>query len=128
MAGTKDIAAMKMHVLLQGGRKKDFWDLHRLLEEYTLPEMIDLHAKRYEWEHDEDELLENFVDFAKADTYPDPVCLLGKSWSWIKLDLEDTAKMKQIARQPGIMPQPRHVPDVAKKLAAQPKKKHGLSR
>ena len=60
MAGVKDIVAMKMHVVSQGGRKKDFWDLHRLLKEYTLPEMIGLHAKRYEWEHDEDELLDNF--------------------------------------------------------------------
>ena len=48
MAGVKDIVAMKMHVVSQGGRKKDFWDLHRLLKEYTLPEMIGLHAKRYE--------------------------------------------------------------------------------
>lgn len=28
MAGVKDIVAMKMHVVSQGGRKKDFWDLH----------------------------------------------------------------------------------------------------
>ena len=33
MAGVKDIVAMKMHVVSQGGRKKDFWDLHRLLKE-----------------------------------------------------------------------------------------------
>lgn len=128
MAGTKDIAAMKMHVVSQGGRKKDFWDLHRLLDEYTLPEMIDLHAKRYEWEHDENELLENFVDFAKADTYPDPVCLLGKEWEVIQFDLIKTAKKIRESRRQDIDPHPRHVPDVAKKLAAQPNKKRGLKR
>lgn len=56
--------------------------------------MIGLHAKRYEWEHDEDELLDNFVNFTKADTYPDPVCLLGKDWQVIQFDLIKRQKDK----------------------------------
>lgn len=92
MADIADIIAMKMNVVSRGGRKKDFWDLHLLLHEYTLAEMIDLHARRHEWEHDTDELLEKFTDFTEADTYPDPICLLGKTWDDIKLDLADTAE------------------------------------
>lgn len=91
MAGVKDIIAMKMNVITRGGRKKDFWDLHMLLQGYSLEEMFAIHARRHEWEHNPDELLEKFTDFSLADTFPDPVCLLNKEWDEIKLDLVDTA-------------------------------------
>ena len=87
MAGIKDIIAMKMNVVSRGGRKKDFWDLHFLLGEYTLANMFRFHARRYEWEHNPEELLDRFTDFTEADQSPDPVCLLGKKWDEIKLDL-----------------------------------------
>lgn len=91
MADIKDIIAMKMNVVSRGGRKKDFWDLHLLLKEYSLAEMFALHARRHEWEHNTEELLEKFTDFTEADISPDPICLLGKEWDEIKLDLVDAA-------------------------------------
>ena len=91
LASVKDIIAMKMNVVSRGGRKKDFWDLHLLLKEYSLAEMFAFHARRHEWEHNAEELLEKFTDFTEADTLPDPVCLLGKDWDEIKLDLVDAA-------------------------------------
>tara|TARA_Y100000782_G_scaffold85191_1_gene92381 strand:+ start:1558 stop:1896 length:339 start_codon:yes stop_codon:yes gene_type:complete len=39
-ASVQEIAAMKLEVVGQGGRKKDFWDIHELLESYTLNELI----------------------------------------------------------------------------------------
>jgi len=87
MASVDDIVAMKMNVVSRGGRKKDFWDLHYLLENYSLSEMFNLHEKRHEWEHNADELLRNFIDFSVADEMPDPICLLEKDWDDIKLDL-----------------------------------------
>lgn len=72
--------------------KKDFWDLHRLLHEYPLSEMLDLHAQRYKWEHNEKELLKKFTDFTEADNQPDPICLQHKDWDEIKLDLIDEAE------------------------------------
>ena len=39
-ASVQEIAAMKFEVVGQGGRKKDFWDIHELLESYTLNELI----------------------------------------------------------------------------------------
>lgn len=91
MASLDDIVAMKMNVVSRGGRKKDFWDLHYLLSIYTLPEMISLHEKRHEWEHDAAELISQFTDFTISDDMPDPICLLGKDWDFIKLDLLETA-------------------------------------
>ncbi len=40
MASLEDIIAMKLEVVSHGGRKKDFWDLHELLDYYTIPSMI----------------------------------------------------------------------------------------
>lgn len=92
MASVRDIIAMKMNVVSRGGRKKDFWDLHMLLDEYPLAEMCALHARRHEWEHDAEELLDKFTDFALADADLDPVCLRGLDWDEIKLDLIETAE------------------------------------
>lgn len=87
MASTDDIVAMKMNVISRGGRKKDFWDIHYLLRQYTFEQMLDLHAQRHEWEHDEESLIHNFRNFSIADEMPDPICLLGADWDNIKIDL-----------------------------------------
>lgn len=86
MAAVEDIIAMKMDVVSRGGRKKDFWDLHHLLKDFSVDEMIALHGKRYEWTHNPEELFENLTLFTEADKSEDPVCLLGKDWDNIKLD------------------------------------------
>ena len=91
MASVDDIIAMKMNVVSRGGRKKDFWDLHLLLNHYDLPQMFALHEKRYEWEHDSVQLLQMFTDFIIANEMPDPICLLGKDWDYIKLDMIEAA-------------------------------------
>jgi hypothetical protein len=38
MATLEDIIAMKIDVVQRGGRKKDFWDLHEIMEQYTIPQ------------------------------------------------------------------------------------------
>jgi predicted nucleotidyltransferase component of viral defense system len=45
MASVDDIVAMKMNIVSRGGKKKDFWDLHHLLNYYSLAEMLSLHEK-----------------------------------------------------------------------------------
>lgn len=89
MANIEDIVAMKVEVVQNLGRKKDFWDLHKLLETYSIDEMITLHQKRYPYSHDRNLIIENFTDFSLADAEPDPNCLEGKYWELIKLDFEE---------------------------------------
>lgn len=43
----EEIAAMKLEVIARGGRKKDFWDIHELLNTYTLNDLISFYIKRY---------------------------------------------------------------------------------
>lgn len=87
LATINEILAMKMDVIYRGGRKKDFWDIHELMEEYALEEMLELHKKRYPYTHNQDELIRKMNDFSLADDDFDPVCLRGKHWELIKLDI-----------------------------------------
>lgn len=87
LATLDDITAMKIDVVSRGARKKDFWDLHELLEYYTIPQMIRLHKERYPYTHNPEEILRNFVNFETADNDFEPICLKGKYWELIKLDI-----------------------------------------
>lgn len=86
LASIEEIIAMKVDVIQRGGRKKDFWDLHETLDQYTIKQMIDLHSQRFEWTHDEALINQNFIDFKEADNEPDPICLKNKEWEFIKDD------------------------------------------
>lgn len=92
MASIEDIIAMKLDVILRGGRKKDFWDIHELKEDYSIDTMFDLHLKKHEYTHDRELLKTNFTKFEIADGDFNPYCLKNKTWEVIKLDLIDYVK------------------------------------
>lgn len=89
IATVEEIIAMKIDVVQRGGRKKDFWDLHALLNQYTVKDMIHLHEQRYLYTHDKSLIQQNFINFAKADLDFDPICLKGNYWEFIKEDIEE---------------------------------------
>lgn len=89
MASIEEIIAMKLDVVSRGGRKKDFWDIHELMEDYSADKMFSLHAKRYPYGHDRAKMKNNFTQFENADVDFDPICLKGKYWELIKVDTID---------------------------------------
>ena len=92
MATIEEIAAMKMEVVGNDGRRKDFWDIHELLDYLSLEQMLALHAERYPYSHSKEVLINKIVDFRLADTVVDPICLKGKYWELIKVDLSNIAQ------------------------------------
>jgi len=92
MASIEEIAAMKMEVIGRGGRKKDFWDIHELLDYLSLEQMLALHTERYPYSHSKEVLINKLVDFQFADDDFNPVCLKGKYWELIKEDFCDLIK------------------------------------
>ncbi len=92
IASIEEIIAMKLEVVSGGGRKKDFWDIHELMNFYSLEQMFEFHSKRYPFGHDRELLRKNFTEFSKADEDFDPICLRGKHWEIIKLDIIDFVK------------------------------------
>lgn len=87
LATIEEIIAMKIDVVQRKARKKDFWDLHELLNSHTPAQMIELHKQRYPYVHDEDVIRQNLIDFTRADEEFNPICLKGKHWELIKLDM-----------------------------------------
>lgn len=92
LASVEDIIAMKLEIIGSGGRKKDFWDIHELINDYSFNEMIELYKKRCPFGVELKILKKQFSNFEIADEEPDPVCLKGKIWELIKLDLVDFVK------------------------------------
>jgi len=83
---------MKLDVITHGGRKKDFWDIHELLEKFTFNELVSFYKKRYPNGSSKDELLLQMIDFSVADHDFEPNCFKDKEWVLIKLDFEDLIK------------------------------------
>lgn len=97
MASPAEILAMKIEVVQNTGRKKDFWDLHELLNKFDIYQMLNLHEKRYPYTHNKDLIIENLINFTEAEEDFNPNCLLGKYWELIKedfIELVSTYKSK----------------------------------
>ena len=90
MAADQDIIAMKLDIIgrnrNQGGRKKDFWDLHKAQDFFPLNVMMELYHERYPYGHSTGELLNGLINFSYADEDFEPICLHGKHWKLIKND------------------------------------------
>lgn len=98
IASIEDIALMKLEAILNGGRKKDFWDLSELLENFSLKELLDKYLKAYPY-YSQDEVKESVLNFSKAESQPDPVCFKNKSWESVKADLQKKVnQLKQTRR------------------------------
>jgi hypothetical protein len=89
MASLEDIVAMKLHVMGDGGRKKDFWDLNELHSKFTLNQMLDLYEEKFPYDYTREEIIKGLNDFSKADDEPNPICFRNKQWDLIKLDMID---------------------------------------
>jgi len=88
LASVEEIAAMKLELIARGGRKKDFWDLIEILDHYSLPQLFEIYAERYPY-LDLAYLQTCLTNFLIADEQEDPVCLKGRIWELVKLDIED---------------------------------------
>jgi Nucleotidyl transferase AbiEii toxin, Type IV TA system len=83
MWSLEDIAASKIFAISRRGTKKDFWDLERLLAEFTLDEITGFYFKRYTPDL-AISISKMLTWFDEADDSDTPVCLLGKTWTQIK--------------------------------------------
>ena len=93
MASIEEITAMKMEVIGQNGRKKDFWDIHELMDIMSIKQMIELHSERYPYTYTPEDLKNKLIDFQYADADFDPICLKGKYWELIKQDIEEEVNL-----------------------------------
>ncbi len=83
LAGTKDIAAMKLAAITGRGTKKDFIDLNFLLQFYTLEEMLGFYKLKF---NDASEILvlKSLTYFDDADEEEDPRMVVSMNWKKVK--------------------------------------------
>ena len=88
MVSEKDIAAMKLNAIAQNRqRKKDFWDIHDLLETYSIEDMVSFALKRFPWSLTLDNIINGFKRLPALNDYSEIRCLKGKYWEFIVEDL-----------------------------------------
>jgi len=93
IASEKEIAAMKIQAITQTEqRRKDFWDIHELLESYSLSEMIDWGIQRYPWSVTRESVKDGIERLQFIKDFTEVVCMKGKYWEFIIEDLIDEAK------------------------------------
>lgn len=92
-AAIEDVIAMKIDILQREARKKDFWDIHALLDNYPVKQMIALHKERYPYTHSEDLIIRNFTNFSRANEDLNPVCLLQKHWEVIRYEIAEAVAL-----------------------------------
>jgi hypothetical protein len=85
LASIRDLAAMKLLAIYQRGTKKDFIDIHAILEakHFTLPEMFAAFSEKYSID-DTSELRRALVYFDDADKLPMPFMLSRTTWDNVK--------------------------------------------
>ncbi|MCF8371896.1 MAG: nucleotidyl transferase AbiEii/AbiGii toxin family protein [Bacteroidales bacterium] len=82
-----DIAAMKIQAILGRAKKKVFWDLHELLQHFSLQQLMDWHKQKYPNQMLAISIPHAITYFADADESEAPVSFKGQTWEKIKKDL-----------------------------------------
>jgi predicted nucleotidyltransferase component of viral defense system len=82
-ADTKDLIALKLNAVKGRGVKKDFWDLAKLLEFYSLENLFQFYHDRYSYD-DTFAVIRSVVYFNDAENTIDPESLDGMTWVKVK--------------------------------------------
>lgn len=79
----KDIAPMKLSAIAQRGAKKDFFDFYKLLEIFTLDEMVGFYEEKFP-DSDSTYLIRALNYFEDAEIQKNPIMLKDYNWSQVK--------------------------------------------
>ncbi|MBR0459507.1 MAG: nucleotidyl transferase AbiEii/AbiGii toxin family protein [Victivallales bacterium] len=83
LAGFRDIASMKINAIVNRGSRKDFIDLARLLDDYSLEDMFEWYLQKYP-EANPALALRSLSYFVDAETMPMPRMMIPLDWSSVK--------------------------------------------
>lgn len=90
MYADDDIAAMKVQAILNRGVKKDFWDLHELLQHYPVEWIMERHKRKFPNQFLAVGIPKALIWFDDADNSEDPVALNGLTWADVKRSIRRT--------------------------------------
>ena len=90
MYSSADISAMKIQAILGRAQKKDFWDLHELLQHFSLQQLIDWHKQKYPSQMLAISIPHAITYFAEAEESETPVSFKNQTWEKIKKEISKT--------------------------------------
>ena len=79
-----DIAAMKIQAILGRAKKKDFYDLHELLQHFSLHQVIDWHYEKYPSQMLAISIPHASTYFVDAEESETPVSFKNQTWEGVK--------------------------------------------
>jgi predicted nucleotidyltransferase component of viral defense system len=88
MYSDEDIIAMKLNAILGRGKKKDFWDLHELLQHYPLQKMSELHEAKFPQQNLLITIPQAITYFTDADESETPISLKKQTWEKVKKEIQ----------------------------------------
>ncbi len=87
IASVKEIGAMKMNAILTGERRKDYWDIHEMMQTHDLEVLIDWGLQKYPYSLTRNEILEKLSRVWNLDDKTDVISLKGGEWEFVADDL-----------------------------------------
>ncbi len=90
MYADADIVAMKVQAMLGRGKKKDFWDIHELLQHYPLAQFIAWHKQKFPNQMLMIGIPQALLYFVDAEDSDAPVSLKGQTWESIQDSIRRT--------------------------------------
>jgi predicted nucleotidyltransferase component of viral defense system len=87
-----DIAAMKIQAILGRAKKKDFWDLHELLQHYPLQQIMDWHRQKYPTQMLAISIPHAITYFVDADDTEAPVSFKNQTWTGVKKEIQKAVR------------------------------------
>jgi len=88
MYSSADISVMKIQAILGRAQKKDFWDLHELLQHYSLQQIMDWHKQKYPNQMLAISIPHAITYFTDADESETPLSFKGQTWENVKKDIQ----------------------------------------
>ncbi len=83
MFSLDDIVGMKLSAITNRGARKDFYDLHALIQHLGVDTLIEIYKRKYP-SHDPMIVLRSMIYFDDAEGDNDPELLMGQEWEDVK--------------------------------------------
>ncbi|MBR5092560.1 MAG: nucleotidyl transferase AbiEii/AbiGii toxin family protein [Bacteroidales bacterium] len=94
LASPKDIAALKINAIEGRGSRKDFIDVHLLLQHYSLDELLAFYSQKYP-NYSLFRALLSLTYFEDAETEAMPIMFMPTQWDTIKSDITQAVRNYQ---------------------------------
>ena len=92
MFSKEDIVAMKIQAILGRAKKKDFWDIAELLNEFSISDLITFHEEKFKGQNLFITVPQAITYFSDAEESEDPISLKGQTWDSVKSEISTAVR------------------------------------